>query len=506
LNNINLRIISKIGLLFVVIGFFLPVSCNLNGFEIAKTLETYGGPTILSISLYSIFIFSCIGIILLFALLMKYKFSIGYDWADLIIIIIAFSVFIYAHIKSSDDSLIALFNRLQSGAYIIFIGLVVSLFSLIAASLDFEKIKNKVYSGERMLDEDTKKKIAIRDKLFIKIRRMNIIGGIFFFFFGNLIGFFLFILLFGLVAFIFGNWPFESDRSWTNLLIISLIIGYIIALYLTRLIYYKIYGKKTFVYWRELSDFSYILCGLIKKRKNKKEHSGLTCLWYYWDDYYRKGKGILSPTFITIPGGFTAIGELAFFNYTSLTSITIPKDVKSIGNSAFSNCTSLASVTVDINNPNYASQDNILYNKAKTSFVLIPKAIRGNVTIPECITSIGQYAFWNCTSLTSITIPASVTSIDEGAFFGCTSLTSITIPKALTSIGNLAFWNCTSLTSITIPASVTVMGESAFSGWTNTKTINVPFANANAKPSGWDANWNKNCNAVIKYWNGTTWE
>jgi hypothetical protein len=45
-----------------------------------------------------------------------------------------------------------------------------------------------------------------------------------------------------------------------------------------------------------------------------------------------------------------------------------------------------------------------------------------------------------------------------------------------------------------------------FSGWTNTQTINVPFANANAKPSGWRNDWNQNCNAVIKYWNGTTWE
>jgi len=122
------------------------------------------------------------------------------------------------------------------------------------------------------------------------------------------------------------------------------------------------------------------------------------------------------------------------------------------------------------------------------------------------VTAIGDHAFDSCSHVTNITIPKSVKSIGEYAFFNCTSLTSITIPTRVTSIGKAAFARCTSLTSITIPASVTVMGESAFSGWTNTQTINVPFANAEATPEGWDANWNKNCNAIIKYWNGTTWE
>ena len=85
-----------------------------------------------------------------------------------------------------------------------------------------------------------------------------------------------------------------------------------------------------------------------------------------------------------------------------------------------------------------------------------------SVTIGTNVTSIGDYAFYNCSSLTSVAIGTNVTSIGVDAFGGCTSLTSVTIPASITSISDFAFWDCTGLTSVTIPASVTSIGNYSF--------------------------------------------
>ena len=87
-----------------------------------------------------------------------------------------------------------------------------------------------------------------------------------------------------------------------------------------------------------------------------------------------------------------------------------------------------------------------------------------SVTIPNSVTSIGLYAFYYCSGLTSVTIPNSVTSIGVAAFSGCSSLTSVTIPNSVTSIGEYAFYYCSGLTSVTIPNSVTSIGNGAFNG------------------------------------------
>ena len=119
--------------------------------------------------------------------------------------------------------------------------------------------------------------------------------------------------------------------------------------------------------------------------------------------------------------------------------VVIPEGVTSIGNDAFWGCSSLTSVV-----------------------------------IPDGVTSIGNDAFWGCSSLTSIVIPESVTSINDRAFEGCKSLASVVIPKGVTSIGDLAFCNCSSLTSVVIPASVTSIGNWTFEGCCGLKPENAP--------------------------------
>ena len=158
-----------------------------------------------------------------------------------------------------------------------------------------------------------------------------------------------------------------------------------------------------------------------------------------------------SLTSVTIGDSVTSIGRYAFAYGDSLTSVTIGNSVTSIGSYAFQNCDSLTSIIVDENNQNYKSIDGNLYTKdGKT---LIQYAIGKTATdfvIPNSVTSIGDYAFYNCTSLTSITIPDSVTSIGSSAFIGCSSLVSVTIGKNVEFIDGNVFRNCDSLTEIII--------------------------------------------------------
>ena len=100
------------------------------------------------------------------------------------------------------------------------------------------------------------------------------------------------------------------------------------------------------------------------------------------------------------------------------------------------------------------------------------------MTIPDSVTSIGEYAFYYCKSLTSMTIPDSVTSISSSTFASCTSLTSVTIPNSVTSIGEYAFYDCKSLTSVTIPGSVTSIGLYAFASCTSLTGIWVAEGNS----------------------------
>ena len=220
---------------------------------------------------------------------------------------------------------------------------------------------------------------------------------------------------------------------------------------------------------------------------------------------------------VVIPNSVTSIGDYAFSDCTSLTSITIPNSVTSIGYKAFYDCTSLTSITIPNSvtsigsyafegtpwlkamqneNPLVIVNDILIDGSTASGKVVIPNtvnkiadsAFKGiyseasdqyessitSITIPNSVTSIGDFVFSDCESLTSITIPNSVTSIGNDAFQNCTNLKSITIPNSVTSIGSGAFYNCTSLTSITIPNSVTSIGSAAFSWCRSLTSITIP--------------------------------
>ena len=204
-----------------------------------------------------------------------------------------------------------------------------------------------------------------------------------------------------------------------------------------------------------LVTIAILLCSLVTSAQTKVEIDGI---WYNlvskakqaevtykgssYNEYSNEYSGSIAiPTTVIYEGvsySVTSIGSSAFEGCSSLTSITIPESVTSIGNYAFQYC-SLTSIT-----------------------------------LPEGVTSIGYNAFWGCESLTSITIPEGVTSIRNNAFYECSSLTSITIPEGVTSIGEWAFSYCSSLTTITIPESVTGIGQLAFCRCSSLTSINIP--------------------------------
>ena len=97
-----------------------------------------------------------------------------------------------------------------------------------------------------------------------------------------------------------------------------------------------------------------------------------------------------------------------------------------------------------------------------------------SITLPSALTSLGEYCFSGCSSLTSLAIPKGVTLLGAGCFTGCDSLTTINIPKGITSIGDYTFSNCSSLTSIDIPDGVKSIGNYSFQGCSSIASITLP--------------------------------
>ncbi len=213
---------------------------------------------------------------------------------------------------------------------------------------------------------------------------------------------------------------------------------------------------------------------------------------------------------ISIPNSVISIGDYAFANCSSLSSIIIPSSVSSIGVGIFNSCNNLTEIIVENNNLMYSSKDGVLYNKDQTMLLCVPAGKKlQEYIIPNHVTSIGYYAFSDCTSLKSISISDNVSNIGEYAFNFCSSLTEINVtennqiysskdgvlynknqnillcmpsgkdlknyemPANIDTIGSAAFYDCKSLSSINISHNVTSIGNWAFAFCSNLKDINT---------------------------------
>ena len=187
--------------------------------------------------------------------------------------------------------------------------------------------------------------------------------------------------------------------------------------------------------------------------------------------------GCTGLTSINIPNSVTSIGDRAFYGCTGLTSIYIPNSVTSIGAQAFYGCTGLTAVHISditawcgISFPHSVSNPVSNPLQYAKHLYLNGEEIK-DLVIPDGVTSIGDYAFYGCSGLTSVTIGDGVTSIGEYAFNNCSGLTSVTIGDGVTSIGEYAFNNCSGLTSVTIGSSVASISANAFNSCDNITSV-----------------------------------
>ena len=178
----------------------------------------------------------------------------------------------------------------------------------------------------------------------------------------------------------------------------------------------------------------------------------------------------------------SALANVSRVYTNAVQKIELGNGITNIGDYAFCNCYSLSSITIP---EGVTSVGGYAFSNCYSL---------SNISIPKEVTNIGDYAFYSCNSLSSIVIPEGVTSIVSSVFHSCNSLSSIVIPEGVTSIVSNAFYNCHSLSSITIPEGVTSIVSNAFYNCYSLSSIVIPEGVTSVEGSAFS-----NCYGMAEY-------
>ena len=185
------------------------------------------------------------------------------------------------------------------------------------------------------------------------------------------------------------------------------------------------------------------------------------------DGFFMNSIGL---TVVTLPDSLVSIGKKAFSNCAELTNVYIGSGTSIIDEQAFSACPKLQRISVSPDNKVYHSEKGSLYKDD----CLHIYAGSGQAVIAPTTVSIGKYAFFGKTELTSVEMPYGIETIGDYAFAGCLSLTNADIPDTVTSLGNSCFLSCTALDAVHIGGAVTTIPDSCFHGCTALRAVHIP--------------------------------
>ncbi len=177
---------------------------------------------------------------------------------------------------------------------------------------------------------------------------------------------------------------------------------------------------------------------------------------------------------VKLPASLTNLGSFAFSGCKCLTEIELPANLVVLGEHAFGD-TGISAIEVAPENPAYMEKDGALFNKTGTTLLCYPPAKSGAAyIIPDEVSRIGDYAFFNCKELTELRFPAGLKEIGEAAFYFCTGLGRLDLPEGLIKIADYAFYGCEGVAELNLPSTVTSIGGDAFSGCFPLRSVTIP--------------------------------